>query len=97
MLSKELKNRTLHDSEEERKERAKTVALSVLDLHAKHLIATIKCAELDGTLTREESEAYVIKRLESYERFFYSIDDEMFDDWINDELTEAIMREEEFI
>lgn len=92
MLSERLKEKSLLNDEQERIEAQKDSARRFINLCVRDLIAAMKCVELDETLTRDEVENFVLRRMEYYELSVYPLDEEGFDAWLNDQLINAIRR-----
>lgn len=89
MLSEELKNRKVLSDEYEKQRREKEKALRAINSAVRDLIGTMKAIELDGTLSREKMEAFVIKRMGHYETVLYPKTHEEFGEWMADQLVKA--------
>ena len=83
MLTTRLKKRDLFNEVNEKK---RAEARVVLNEAVRNLIAGMAAAEYDGTLTRDEIENFVLARMGYYETYFYGMDPEEFEYYLNVEL-----------
>lgn len=92
MLSDFLKKRKLHNAEEERKAVALKMAQSQIRNCVKLLVMNMKSAELDGVMTRDEIETYVLRVLGMYETHIYPMSYTEFGDYVKGEKAERAIR-----
>ena len=92
MLSERLKEKSLFSDEQEKKEQDRQAARRFLNSSVRSLIASMKCVEEDGVMTREEIENFIIKRMEYYEVNVYPLDNESFAKWLDDQFIRDITR-----
>lgn len=92
MLSETLKKNSLHEFNAEVEEKRKQAGRTLLKNAVDDLVTAMNAVERDGTYTRDDIEAYVLKCLEFYERQLYSMDDEDFDDYLDEKLVKAMRR-----
>ena len=81
-LSERLKNRELF--EREVKLTAMERALMMLEECTEQLVLTMKTVEKMGLIERENIQDYVLNRMEAYEKKYYLMEDDIFDDFIRE-------------
>lgn len=82
MLSERLKNRELF--EREIKLASTERALMMLEECTEQLVLTMRTVEKMGILERENIQDYVLNRMESYEKKYYLMEEDVFDDFIRE-------------
>ena len=90
MLSERLKEKNLFREEQETTEVQKKAARKSINECVKSLISAMRCVELDGVMTRDEIESFVLRRMEHWEAVLYSLDQEEFDKWLDDWFVKSI-------
>ena len=81
-LSERLKNRELF--EREVKLTTMERALMMLEECTEQLVLTMKTVEKMGLIERENIQDYVLNRMEAYEKKYYLMEDDIFDDFIRE-------------
>lgn len=81
-LSERLKNRELF--EREVKLTTMERALMMLEECTDQLVLTMKTVEKMGLIERENIQDYVLNRMEAYEKKYYLMEDDIFDDFIRE-------------
>lgn len=82
MLSERLKNRELF--EREIKLASTERALALLEECTEQLVLTMRTVEKMGLLERDNIQDYVLNRMESYEKKYYLMEEDIFDDFIRE-------------
>ena len=85
MLSERLRERNLFDAEAEQQRKELEKCLKALNVCTRDLVACMRCAELDGTLSMGEIENYVLSRMEYYEKSVCIKGAKEFDLWMDDQ------------
>ena len=81
-LTERLKNRELF--EREVKLTTMERALMMLEECTEQLVLTMRTVEKMGILERENIQDYVLNRMESYEKRYYLMEEDVFDDFIRE-------------
>lgn len=89
MLSEKLNRNPFADAPK-RIQRAN--ARKLLGTTVKHLVASMRCVEEDGIMTREQVEAYVLSTMEQYEKMLYSMDKDTFEEWLTEQAVRSHVR-----
>ena len=90
-MTKRLKDKEIF-KEDMATEEAKHGARVLLSESVRDLIVAMKSVELDELYTRDEIENFVLRRMEYYEKYLYSMDKDAFDRFLDDQLIQAIRR-----
>lgn len=81
-LTERLKNRELF--EREVKLTTMERALMMLEECTEQLVLTMRTVEKMGILERENIQDYVLNRMEAYEKRYYLMEEDVFDDFIRE-------------
>lgn len=92
MLNEKLKDKYLFSEEQERKEDQKRKAKRMLNSSVRSLIGSMKSVEMDGVMTFDEIELFVLARMKHYEEKIYPLSKDEFKKWIADELARNIFK-----
>lgn len=90
MLNKRLREKNMFSDEQAKLEAKKHEARKMLNTCVRDLITCMKSAEMDGLLSTEEVENFVIKRMSYYEEMIYPMDADSFSAWLSDQLIRRI-------
>lgn len=90
MLSEGLKKKNLFREEQKATEAQRIAARKLINECARSLISAMRCVELDGVMTRDEIESFVLRRMEHWEAVLYSLDQEEFDKWLDERFVKSI-------
>lgn len=82
LLSEKLKNRDLFEREVKLTSMGK--ALAMLEECTDQLILTMRTIEKMGLIERENIQEYVLNRMEAYEKRYYLMEDDIFDEFIRE-------------
>lgn len=82
LLSEKLKNRDLFEREVKLTSMGK--ALAMLEECTDQLILTMRTIEKMGLIEREHIQEYVLNRMEAYEKRYYLMEDDIFDEFIRE-------------
>lgn len=82
LLSEKLKNRDLFEREVKLTSMGK--ALAMLEECTDQLILTMRTIEKMGLIERENIQEYVLNRMEAYEKKYYLMEDDIFDEFIRE-------------
>lgn len=87
MISERMKGRELFKSDEVVVSNGKQVmALNLLEDCVDHLVIAMKTIEQMGLFSNEDIEDYVISYLEAFEKRYYLMENDSFDEWLRDYL-----------
>lgn len=92
MLNEKLKDKYLFSDEQEKKEDQRRKAKRMLNSCVRSLIGSMKAVEMDGVMTHEEIERFVLARMKHYEEKIYPMSEEQFNEWIADELARNLFK-----
>lgn len=90
MLTKRLKEKELFE-QDVRTDESKQDARKMLDEAVEALLVAMVGTENIGTYRREEIENYVLRRMEYYEVLLYGMDEDEFDEYVVDRLTDKFV------
>ena len=82
LLSDRLKDREVF--EREIKAASMERALMMLEECADQLVLTMRTIEKMGLIERENIQGYVLNRMEAYEKRYYLMEDDIFDEFIRE-------------
>ncbi len=92
MLNEKLKDNYLFSDEQDKKEDQIRKAKRMLNSAVRSLIGSMKAVEMDGVMTHEEIEHFVLARMKHYEEKICPMSEEQFNDWIADELARNLFK-----
>lgn len=92
MLNEKLKDKGLFNEDQAKAEADKATARKTLNRCVKELITVMKCIQLDDTMTKEEMENFILKRMEYYEGIIWPMDGERFGRWLDDQFMNKLIK-----
>ena len=92
MLNEKLKDKYLFSDEQDKKEDQIRKAKRMLNSTVRSLIGSMKAVEMDGVMTHEEIEHFVLARMKHHEEKICPMSEEQFNDWIADELARNLFK-----